>query len=400
MSYARPYKGIRVVDMSQAVAGPYCGSILARLGADVVKVEPERGDWGRTVGKSYPGGHTIASVLANLGKRSICLDLKNKKGCEVLRELLKGADVFIESFRPGVSERLGFGYEAVSAINPEIIYLSVSGFGQQGPYSERPGTDGVMQAFSGFMTSNKGFDGLPHRANLVLIDLSAALYNVQAIQAALWARQTEITGRYIDNSLLETAAAFQNLNLASQATQGTTPQPLAYPGGAYKTSDGYVMVSVLFDREYKPFMNMLGLVELAAVPGMETGSSRFKKRTLIDEPISQAISHMRTDDLCEKLQSLRMLHERVNSYADFMQHAHTEQTGTLFWHEYPGIGRIPIANIPGAEKLGSDPAMLRSPELGEHTAMILAEMGYAAGDINALEDAGAINCKLAKQVIA
>ncbi|MBV1878279.1 MAG: CoA transferase [Pseudomonadales bacterium] len=397
MGYAKPYAGIRVLDMSQAIAGPYCGSLLARFGADVIKIEPERGDWGRSVGKSYAGGHTVGTVVANLGKRSLCLDLKKPEGAAVLAQLLETADIFIESFRPGVTERLGFGYAAVRAMNKKVIYLSVSGFGQQGIYSERPGTDGVMQAFSGFMMSNKGLDGLPHKASLILMDLSAALYNLAAVQAALWARQTEQVGRYIDNSLLETAAALQNMNLASYVTQGEQRQVLAYPAGTYQTNDGYVVATVLFDREYKPFMQMLGLDELAAMAGMETTLQRFEHRKLIDQPIAAAVAKMSCDEFCSQLRELRMLHEQINSYADFMAHEHTQQTGALFWYEYPGIGKIPLANVPGTERLGTDLAMLHSPELGEHTQMILAEAGYTANDIAALEDIGAINCRLAKQ---
>ncbi|HBC53114.1 MAG TPA: CoA transferase [Alphaproteobacteria bacterium] len=396
MSYAKPYKGIRVIDMSQAIAGPYAAAILARLGADVIKIEPERGDWGRGVGKTYAGGQTVHTLLANLGKRSICVDLKNPKGPDVVRTLLRDADIFIESFRPGVTERLGFGYDAVKAINPRIIYLSVSGFGQRGPFAERPGTDGIMQAFSGFMGGNKGFDGLPHRSNVVLMDLSAALYNVQALQAALWARQSETAGRYIDNSLLQSATAFQNINLAVQVLEGERSQPPAYPVATFETADGYVVCGVLFDREFKPFMEMLGIGDIADDERLTTGLLRYQNRQLIDEPIRKAVANFKADDLCAKLRELRMLHERIHSYEDFMAHPQTEEMEAIYWHDYPGIGKIPLANIPGTAKLGEEPEMLHAPLLGEHTDAILSEAGLEPAEIDALEAAGAINRKLAK----
>ena len=163
MSYAAPFAGLKVIDLSQGVAGPYCGMLLAQHGANVIKVEPTgEGDWARTLGRRY-GGHTAYSIPTNLGKRSIALDLKSDEGKQVLWRLTGGADVLIEGFRPGVLERLGFGYDAVSRREPRILYLSVSGFGQAGPFSGRPAMDPVLQAFTGLMMDNKGEDGIPPR---------------------------------------------------------------------------------------------------------------------------------------------------------------------------------------------------------------------------------------------
>ena len=181
MSYDAPFAGLKVVDLSQGVAGPYCGMLLAQQGANVIKVEPTgEGDWSRTIGKRY-GAHTAYSIPTNLGKRSIALDLKSAEGKDVLWRLIAGADVLLEGFRPGVLDRLGFGYEAVSAREPRILYLSVSGFGQTGPLSGRPAMDPVLQAFTGLMIDNKGEDGIPHRVPFVVIDMSTALYAFQAL---------------------------------------------------------------------------------------------------------------------------------------------------------------------------------------------------------------------------
>ena len=224
MSYEAPFAGLKVVDLSQGVAGPYCGMLLAQYGADVIKVEPTgEGDWARTLGTRY-GDQSAYSIPANLGKRSVALDLKSAQGKDVLWRLIAGADVLLEGFRPGVLDRLGFGYEAVSQREPRILYLSVSGFGQTGPFSGRPAMDPVLQAFTGLMLDNKGEDGIPHRVPFVVIDMSTALHAFQALSAALYARRDQPRGRRIEVSLLQTATAMQVIRMLLVYSRGRPDQ--------------------------------------------------------------------------------------------------------------------------------------------------------------------------------
>ena len=208
MSFERPYQGIRVVDMSQGVAGPYCAMLLAQHGADVVKIEPKDGDWARSLGQEY-GDHSAFSIAANLGKRSMVVDLKHPESRAVVDKMIAEADVFIEGFRPGVIDRLGYSYDRLKGINPSLIYVSVSGFGQAGPMRERPAMDPLLQAFTGFMSENFGGDSIPHRTPLIVFDMSTALYAQQAVAAALYAKRDHGAGRKIDLSLMESAAAVQ-----------------------------------------------------------------------------------------------------------------------------------------------------------------------------------------------
>ena len=180
MGYDAPFEGLKVVDISQGVSGPYAGMLMAQYGASVVKVEPLEGEWGRFISRDYDK-HSAFSVTTNLGKRSLALDLKSEEGKEALRKLINDADVFIENFRPGVTDRLGFSYDEVSRISPKAIYLSVSGFGNGGPMRERPAMDPVLQAFSGLMSVNMGEDGIPHRFGVVICDMATALYGFQAL---------------------------------------------------------------------------------------------------------------------------------------------------------------------------------------------------------------------------
>jgi len=220
MSYEAPFAGLKVIDLAQGVAGPYCGMLLAQHGANVIKIEPTgEGDWARTLGRRY-GAHTAYSIPTNLGKRSIAVDLKSEAGKDVLWRLIDGADVLLEGFRPGVLDRLGFGYDRVSQREPRILYLSVSGFGQNGPLAGRPAMDPVLQAFTGLMIDNKGEDGIPHRVPFVVIDMSTGLYAFQALSAALYARRDADHGRRIEVSLLQAASAMQVIRMIMVYCEG------------------------------------------------------------------------------------------------------------------------------------------------------------------------------------
>ena len=202
MGYDAPFEGLTVVDLSQGIAGPYCGMLLAQQGANVIKVEPvDGGDWARALGISYDG-QTAYTITGNIGKRSLALDLKSDTGKDVLWQLAEKADVFMEGYRPGVISRLGFGYEDLSRRNPGVVYLSISGFGQAGPLAGRPALDPALQALTGMMSSNKGENSIPHRVMFISVDMATGLYLFQALSSALYARRDEDKGCYIDNLLM------------------------------------------------------------------------------------------------------------------------------------------------------------------------------------------------------
>ena len=390
MSYAAPFAGLKVVDLSQGVAGPYCGMLLAQHGANVIKVEPTgEGDWARTIGRRY-GSHTAYSIPTNLGKRSIALDLKADEGREVLWRLLGGADVLIEGFRPGVLDRLGFGYDAVSEREPRILYLSVSGFGQAGPLCGRPAMDPVLQAFTGLMMDNKGEDGIPHRVPFVIIDMSTALYAFQALSAALYARRDEPRGRRIEVSLLEAASAIQVIRMTMVHLEGENVKR-AMPSGVFRTADGWLQFLVIRDDSWVRFCAAIGRPELATDARFIDGDARTLNEAELMAIVRPAIAAQPTAHWAGRLREADIMHERLNSFREFLQHPQTEAIGLVGWLEPDGPpAPVPMANIAGVAPFAEGSPRAVTPVLGQHTADVLREHGLTAGDIASLIERGIV----------
>src|SRR3954471_7391526 len=264
-THEAPYRGLRVVDFGQGIASPYCAMLLAAYGAEVTKVEPPEGDWSRYLGTTY-GNHTVLSAVYNRGKRSLCLDLKHEQGIAVARRLAGVCDVFIEGFRPGVAARLGLGYQALVKDNPGLIYLSVSGFGQNGPYAERPGSDSVAQAFSGLVSINVGNDRIPHRVGTTISDVATGVYAFQAIATALFARESVGTGRWIDVNLAQSTAALLGHKFAEHVLEAGAPRALNVPAGTYRTQDGWMMVTLVNEAQYRRLCAAIGRDDLGSDP--------------------------------------------------------------------------------------------------------------------------------------
>jgi crotonobetainyl-CoA:carnitine CoA-transferase CaiB-like acyl-CoA transferase len=384
MSYEAPFAGLSVVDLSQGVAGPYCGMLLAQHGAEVIKVEPTgEGDWARTLGKRY-GTHTAYSIAVNYGKRSIALDLKSAEGQDVLWRLIAGADVLLEGFRPGVLDRLGFGYDAVSAREPRILYVSVSGFGQTGPLADRPAMDPVLQAFTGLMVDNKGEDGIPHRVPFVVIDMSTALYAFQALSAALYARRDEPRGRRIEVSLLQAASAMQVIRMMMIYLEGEGVRR-AMPSGVFRTTDGWLQLLIIREDQWRAFCGVLGTPELANDPRFADGGSRIDNGAELLTIVRPAIAEKSTSYWAQRLREADIMHERLNSFRDFLAQPQAEAVNLVSFLELPDVPEaFPVPNIAGVAPFAKGTPRALTPAPGQHTRTILQEHGYSADDIAGL----------------
>lgn len=394
MSYEAPFAGLKVVDLSQGIAGPYCAMLLAQHGADVIKVEaPGEGDWARALGARY-GSHTAFSIIGNMGKRSIAVDLKTEAGKRVLWRLLEGADVFLEGFRPGVIRRLGFDYAQVSARMPRILYLSISGFGQTGPLAERPAMDPVLQAYTGLMSENRGEDGIPHRVPVIVVDMSTALYAYQALASALYARRDETRGRFIDVSLMQSAAALQSIRLMACHLEGGTMKPGGVPGGVFQTADGWMSIVAINDRDWKSLCAAMDMPALATDPRFADPLSRLANDAALYAIVRPALAARPCAEWTLRLTEARIMHERLNSYAEFIDQPHVRETGLMQWLEQAGVPQpVPVPALPGTPPPAAGTPRAEAPLPGQHTQAILAEHGFSPQDVAILIADGTVSTK-------
>jgi len=378
-----PFSGLKVFDATQGIAGPHCSMLLAQYGADVIKMEPLDGDWGRTLGKLYDDfcAHAIAF---NRGKRSIALDLKNEKGRAVAQKFAYEADVVLESFRPGVMARFGLDYETVRKHNEDVIYLSVSGFGQTGPYNTLPVTDSVIQAFSGLMSINRDERGAPQRIGMIAIDVMTGLYAYQAVASAMLKRFRFGGGRNIDCSLMQSAAAFQAAKIMEHYLEGGAPMVLYMPIGTMKTADGHINITAMRDRHYVSLCKVLNLEELIDDPRFDNRDKRVERADELMPLIRAEFTKRTTDEWAKLLTDAEVMNAPIATYDDFMADPHVKAFNSIVYSAHQTVGKLPLVNIPGLDPIDPAAALAECPHIGQHSEEILAEAGYDAAEIGAL----------------
>jgi crotonobetainyl-CoA:carnitine CoA-transferase CaiB-like acyl-CoA transferase len=367
------YRDLRVLDLGQGVAAPYCAMLLAMPGAEVIKIEPIAGDWSRGLGTKY-GDHTAMSAHYNRGKRSLALDLKAAAGRDIAGALATRADIVIESFRPGVAARLGLGYDELRARNSRLLYLSISGFGQEGPHVALPCTDSVAQAFSGLMSVNLGNDGTPHRIGAIIIDTLTGLYAAQALAVALYARERRGQGQWIEVSLAQCAAAILGHKLAEHVLEGGAPRQLNVPTGAYRTRDGWIIVALVREEHFVRLVGALGRPDLAQDPRFADFAARAAHASQLCDIIGTIFPSDTTERWLERLRAADILADRINGFDDWLADPHILATGGAVRVEQPGMGEFQTPRTPGISPT-IDAAMAPAPRIGQHGGAILVELG-------------------------
>ena len=386
MLNGKPYKGLTVIDASQGFAAPYCAGLLALYGANVIKIEPPEGDWARNIGKNI-AGQTALHIVGNRGKRSISLDLKQPAARQIVHSLAKDCDVFLESFRPGVAARLDISYDKIRTLSPDVLYVSVSGFGQDGPYANRPATDSILQAFTGFMTLNKRPDGTPQRVGMLAVDTAAALHAFQALQAALYARRSGDGGRWLQFDLMRTTASFLAQKIAEAQMEAGQDQILHPPAGAYETSNGWVVFSIVKEEHFARLCRAVGKTELLNDPRFVSAEVRRKNGEQLRTMFANLMKTRTTDDWIERLHANEVLSNPINTVADWLEDAHVKATETVGLVAQPDSGSVEVPIIPGTV---FDPELL-APAIGGHGREILKEFGFTDAELGEFVAAGVVN---------
>lgn len=389
--------GIKVLDLSQGAAGPTCAMHLGDMGADVLKVEPPGGEWGRGLGPPFVKGVAAAFLGMNRNKRSAVIDLKKTGGAEVVLRLAEHCDVALESFRPGVSDRLGIGFEAMSARNPRLIYAAISAFGQSGPWRDRPGVDGVAQAMGGIMSVTGTVDGPPVKVGVPAADMVGGVYASQGILAALFARERTGRGQRVDVSLLDSLLSFQVVPLSMYLASGQSPQrlgsaaPYAAPNEAFATRDGYVMVAAYTEKRWPALCSALGRPELATDPRFDTNDKRVRRRAELRDVLEPLFARCTTAEWIGVLDDADVLCGPLLAYPELVAQDHIEQSGSLVTVEHPAIGEFRAPVLPGRfSDTSGDVTGPPPPVAGEHSAAILSECGFTDPEISELMDSGVV----------
>ncbi|MFD0547324.1 CoA transferase [Streptomyces mexicanus] len=388
---------MRVLDLSRILSGPLATMVLADLGADVVKVEDTKdGDDTRQWGPPFQGTEAAYFLAANRNKRGVCVDLKAERGREFVLRLAERADVLVENFRPGTAARLGLGYEELSARNPGLVYASISGYGQTGPWAARPGYDAIAQAQSGMMSITGERGGPPMRPGVATADIGAGMWAVIGILAALHARRATGRGQHVDVSLLDGQLAWLTYVAGGYFATGDTPgphgsaHPTIVPYQALATADGHVMVAAGNDRLWRRFAEVIGEPQLADDPRFATNPDRVRHRDALVPLLEAALTRRSGAAWAEALDAAGVPCAPISTVDQALSSPQALAREMVCVLRHPTAGELRTVGSP--LKLSATPARIRTapPLLGQHTDDVLAETGYSAREIEELRATGAV----------
>ncbi|MFC1970502.1 CaiB/BaiF CoA transferase family protein [Chloroflexota bacterium] len=396
----KPLDGIKVIACEHFIAGPLCTMMLGDMGADVIKVEPpDGGETSRSLGPPFVGGEAVYYLSFNRSKKDITINTRTPEGVEILKKLIKGADVLVENYRVGVMEKLGLSYEEVRAFNPGIIYCSISGYGHDSALKDKPGFDAMIQAESGLMDITGFPDGQPTRVGIALSDNTAGLYAVNGILLALISREKTGKGQHIDIALIDSLVSFLTYQAGHYFATGESPvrvgnrHPVITPYESFTAADGHLVMAVGTQRLWENFCNnVLKHPELIMDSRFITMSDRNTNQAQLKIIIEESTRQKTTDEWVELLTAAGIPCGRIRSVAEVLEDETLKARGMITEKEHPTAENNKVRLLGNPVKLSETPGdiSVSPPLLGQHTAEILKELGYGDEEIHAFREKGIV----------
>lgn len=384
-------EGIKVVELSHVISGSYCGMLLGDMGADVIKIErPEKGEFYRDEALKNEDGISLVFPAYNRNKRGITLNIKDPKAKEIIHKLIQSCDIFIENYRPGLLNKMGFGYEELKKVNPKLIMVSISGFGQTGPYAMKPAYDMTIAAASGFMYVN-GPEGVPMKSGPAISDFLSGIYGAVGVMAALRNCERTGEGQYVDISMMECSMSILDAFFAQDKYSPVKPKSMGNrranyaPVNSFKARDGHVYIAVSLQKHWESLTTIMKRKDLYENPKYDISSNRKKYENELEAIVQGWVQQYNTKELIQLLDKNGIPCSPVQTLSQVMADPHVVARKSMMEFDYPGIGPYPVAGF--TPKFSSmDVAAQRAPLLGEHNKEIyVGELGYTEAEFDEMK---------------
>lgn len=381
-----PLAGIKIIDLTRILSGPFCTMTLADLGAEVIKIESPQGDDTRQWGPPFIRNESAYFLSVNRNKKSVVLNLKDPKGKEIFLKMVQTADVVVENFRPGTLKKLGIDFEVLKQHNPRIVLASISGFGQTGPYAKKPGYDVLAQGMGGLMSVTGEPGGPPVKAGYSLADIGAGMWATIGILSALWERQSSGQGQWVDVSLLDTMVSWQTYLAGNYFATNNDPKPLGgahpniVPYQVFEASDGHFILAVGNDNLWNSFVEAMDM-EVLRDRKFKTNPDRVQNRDELISILEEAFKRKTRDEWVDIFENAKIPCGPVNKLSDILNDAHIKEREMVVEMEHPSLGTLKMLGIP--VKLSRTPGRLKTvpPAHGEHSQAVLKQLGYSKEEI-------------------